>query len=722
MKKRAAGWENRDHDWERTEAMETKCYQLGETKAVYLIAESGRVSLLLLPADSGVEEAENWKLGPGKWDVRSEYIREWRPGSLVQLHLRHHARSRGNGLTMKFSESTEKLKFVRQWTERENGTEKIVTLLRAGEGYEIVHTLGKEEGCSALWCQTEFVNTGGSVMELEMLTGFCLENLSPYQSDNDQSGKLRLHRFRGSWALEGRHVCEPVEDLGLQKAWASPFLKSERFGSVGSWTTHRFFPTAALEDQEHHILWGASLETMSSWQMELSRDGDTLSFSGGLADAEQGAWMKRVAPGETFAAPRARLAVVKGDIQDVCQSLLTLQNRAADRYGEQGLPVVFNEYCSSWGNPTQEKEMQYAEILKDKGVRYFVIDAGWSLGSREQWGNGEWEPDPERFPDLKEMNRSLRKMGLIPGIWFEFEVTTQGSKVFERQYDDMHLKREGEVIRFGTDRSFWDFRREDVTAFLSERVIGLLKKYDFGYVKVDYNGNIGLGCDGAESLGEGLRLQMEGVRSFFKKIKREIPDIVIENCASGGHRMEPVMMSVTALSSFSDAHEAREIPVIAGNLQCLCLPRQNLIWAVLRRDDSLKRLEYSMAAGFLGRICLSGDIGQLSEEQWETVGKAIRFYGQAEHVLRCGTTRVYREGNNLIRHPEGMQVVVRQNGEEMLVVFHGFACAGDSYTLPAGEGFEIAATYGHGAFACEKGRLCITGIDEWTAGAAYLKR
>lgn len=702
--------------------METKRYQFGAAEAVYLISESGKVSLLLLPKECHAKLAENWTLGRGIWDTRSEHIREWRPGSLVHLHLRHHARSRGSGVTMKFSESTEKLKYVRQWTEQEDGSEKVMTLLRADEGYEIVHTLGSEGDCGALWCQTEFINTGGSALELEMLTSFCLENLSPYQLDNDQSDTLNLHRFRGGWSLEGRHICDPIEDLGLQKAWGSAFPKSERFGSVGSWTTQRYFPTAALEDKEHHILWGVSLETASSWQMEISRDGDTLSFSGGIADADQGAWMKRVAPGETFTTPRARLAVVEGDIQDVCQRLLEMQNIAVDRYGEQGLPIVFNEYCSSWGNPRQEKEMEYAQILRDKGIRYFVIDAGWSRGSREQWGNGEWELDTERFPDLKKMNRSLREMGMVPGIWFEMEATTQGSKVFEKQYDDMHLKREGEVIRFGTDRSFWDFRNPDVIEFLSRHVIDFLKEYDFGYMKVDYNGNIGLGCDGNESLGEGLRLQMEGVRGFFEKIKREIPDIVIENCASGGHRMEPVMMSVTALSSFSDAHEAREIPVIAGNLQSLCLPRQNLIWAVLRRDDSLERLEYSMAAGFLGRLCLSGDIEQLSQQQWNTVQEGIRFYGQAEHILLCGKTRVFRQGNSLIRHPEGLQVVVRANEKEMLVVFHGFANAESEFFVPINGKYEIAATYGHGAITAENGRIRIADIGDWTAGAAYLRR
>ena len=41
--------------------------------------------------------------------------------------------------------------------------------------------------------------------------------------------------------------------------------------------------------------------------------------------------------------------------------------------------------------------------------------------------------------------------------------------------------------------------------FLTNRVVEQLDKLGFGYLKVDYNETIGIGCEGAESLGEGLR-------------------------------------------------------------------------------------------------------------------------------------------------------------------------------------------------------------------------
>ena len=42
---------------------------------------------------------------------------------------------------------------------------------------------------------------------------------------------------------------------------------------------------------------------------------------------------------------------------------------------------------------------------------------------------------------------------------------------------------------------------------------------------MDYNDTIGIGCDGAESLGEGLRRDREASVNFVRKVKEEIPGI-----------------------------------------------------------------------------------------------------------------------------------------------------------------------------------------------------
>ena len=191
-------------------------------------------------------------------------------------------------------------------------------------------------------------------------------------------------------------------------------------------------------------------------------------------------------------------------------------------------------------------------------------------------------------------------------------------------------------------------------------------------MKMDYNDTIGIGCDGAESLGEGLRQNMEASLAFIREVKEKIPGIILENCSSGGHKLEPLMMSECSMASFSDAHECEEIPVIAANLHRVILPRQSQIWAVIRKEDSLTRLQYSMINTLLGRMCISGDIYELTDEQWACVDEGMEFYRKAADIIKNGKTiRIDCETESYL-NPTGEQVVIRQWKNQYLAIAHRF--------------------------------------------------
>ena len=147
---------------------------------------------------------------------------------------------------------------------------------------------------------------------------------------------------------------------------------------------------------------------------------------------------------------------------------------------------------------------------------------------------------------------------------------------------------------------------------------------------------------------------------------------MIENCSSGGHRLEPSMMELVSQASFSDAHETTAIPIIAANLHAAIRPEQSQIWAVLRADDSEERIFYSIVSTFLGRMCLSGDIYDLSDEQWRLVEEGMAFYRKAADIIKYGTT-VYRSCNTAsYNHPQGEQVLIREWKNSGLAILHRF--------------------------------------------------
>jgi alpha-galactosidase len=102
------------------------------------------------------------------------------------------------------------------------------------------------------------------------------------------------------------------------------------------------------------------------------------------------------------------------------------------------------------------------------------------------------------------------------------------------------------------------------------------------------------------------------------------------------------------------------------------LPRQSLIWAVLHAYDSHARLIYSLAAGFLGRLCLSGDIHNLSDDQMALVRGALSLYKNASAVIDHGTSRFYGTSDKSYVDPIGWQAVARSTKNQVLVVIHAF--------------------------------------------------
>lgn len=639
-------------------------YKLGDMVARYLInRDSMQVGFQLLPENVSQENI-----------VTDNCFME----SLIQYKLTGdiYNEAYAGGCSMRNGESVRKLKFSEQTDEFVGEQLQVNTIMMDEDGHRLIHHLVWLKNMPYVRISCTFENQSKTNCCLEMFESFSLGGLSPYMQ-GDGNGTLWLHRVRSVWSQEGRHEAIPVEDLQLEPAWDPHAVRCERFGQAGSMPVNRFFPFAAIEDRKNHVFWGAQIAHPASWQMEVYRKDNGLALSGGLADRELGHWMKNVEPGKNFTTPEAIVSTAHTDSFDIFTGRLTtaglVEGFLKAPESEQDLPIVFNEYCTTWGNPSHENICEIVDAIKGKGFKYFVIDCGWYKENGIPWdiGMGDYEVSKELFPGgMEKTVQVIKDAGMVPGIWFEIENVGSASRAYHLTE---HLLHKDHAVLTTYFRRFWDMQDTWVDEYLTDKVIGTLKKYGFGYMKIDYNETIGIGCDGAESPGEALRKNMEASVSFIEKIKEEVPGIVLENCASGGHRLEPKLMSVMSMASFSDAHECEEIPIIAANLHRVIHPAQSQIWAVIRQDDSLKRIAYSISNTFLGRMCISGDVTQLAPEKWNLIEQGISFYGKIKDIIKEGQSYRYGPKIKSARHPEGWQALLRVGkNKQAYVVIHVF--------------------------------------------------
>lgn len=664
-------------------------------------------------------------LAPADMDVRFDNDRIVNVQSIAECKIIGDSYSGDyfGGLSMKYSDTTQKLRYTNQDINKSDNCTKIITHLKSDDGLEIVHTLTHKNGKKYIVVSTEFLNNSANDVTLEMLSSFAVFGISPF-ADGAGENSMTLHRMRCKWSMEGRLVSESFEDLLLEDCWCYGNSFSERFGQVGSMPVKDYFPFMAVEDTKNSVIWGVQMSCPSSWQMEVTRGDDCACMSGGIADREFGHWMKKIPSGGSFKPVSAVLSVCSGSVDEICSRLTSAQEDNLNLPEcEESLPIIFNEYCTTWGNPSHENISSILDAIDGIGVDYFVIDCGWYKTEGVPWhcSMGDYEESKALFPDgIKKTVELINSHNMRAGVWFEFENVGSAAKAYSLTE---HMLTRDNLPLTTRNRRFWDMNDEWVQEYLQKRVIDFLKFNGFGYMKVDYNETIGIGCDHPDSLGEGLRQNMEATQDFFRKIRREIPDLVLENCASGGNRLEPSFMALSSMASFSDAHECVEIPIIAANLHRAILPRQSQIWCVIRENDSVRRIAYSIAATFLGRMCLSGDVTKLTDAQRDVITRGVAFYKEAAPFIKRGKSSIMGERKKSDRHPEGYQAVLRENSDGALLVVHTFKNAPREITLTLDKDYKIDSSYSHDNtdVKISGGEITIKISDDFTGIGIILK-
>ena len=345
-------------------------YIANDMEITYLRDNDGHVGLRVIPA------ALSDKVADG--NAFSE--------SLAQVYVRGDSFPSGatNGLTLAETPSTWEFTYRDQTVTEADGTTVITTLLGDGRGYLIRYILAHREGDHAVSVQTVFENASDTPVTLELLTAFSLGGLTPFGGRNE-TDRIRIHRARSWWSAEGRITTDVLEEMHFERSWSGHGGRVEKFGQIGSLPVRGYFPFAALEDAAAGVTWAFQIGCPSSWQMELRRSRDRLSISGGVADFEFGHWARTLQPGEALESPVAFLTVGEGGLDEVSQRLLDLHT-TCDLAKEDGLPLVFNEFCTTWGNPNEENIAKIVDKIRGRGFDYFVIDCGW-------FGNGNWQRD-----------------------------------------------------------------------------------------------------------------------------------------------------------------------------------------------------------------------------------------------------------------------------------------------------------------------------------------
>lgn len=573
------------------------------------------------------------------------------------------------GTTMRNSDTSRALKF-KGVTEKEQNGRQILTATYEAESGLTANQIYEYVGGGCIEARTELINNGKDVT-VEALPSFNMARISPFERFDDPDD-IVIHRLMSNWSCEGKLYSTKASDLELESSWSGLGIRSLKLSQVGSMPARVQLPFIAVEDKKHEVCWAATIQAPSSWIMEVVLKNNALSIGGGMGDYLTAHWRKTLKNGEKIVSPKAFITVADGGLEAVSQRLAKhFDFTDKIKPVEEDMPVMYNEYCYTWGKPKAEVLEKQLDNAKSLGCKYFVIDDGWFVNKygENNYVIGDWNLNTEYFPQgLKAFSDKVKEYGMTLGVWYEFECVHEASDLY-KNHKDWLLTRDGVTVKHG-NKTFLDFRKPEVIKYLSEKVVKNLKDNNIGYMKVDYNGNIGLGADGAESYGEGLNAHISAVIEFFKEIKRQLPELVLEVCSSGGMRHEPEFMGIGDMVSFSDAHENPSGVCVAMNLHRYMPPRKMQIWATIRDDYDLNAVKFTVAKAMLGRICFSGNLSDKAPEIMSVLKQSVDFYNGIKDILKNGETVEISDGGvTSYLHTAGSPYLVRKAPDGRTLVY-----------------------------------------------------
>jgi len=165
----------------------------------------------------------------------------------------------------------------------------------------------------------------------------------------------------------------------------------------------------------------------------------------------------------------------------------------------------------------------------------FWLDAGW-YACNGSWPNvGNWSPNVANFPNgLKPVTDAAHQVGAKFLLWFEPERVTKGT-LFANQNPDWLLKLSG------SGNALFNLGNDEARIWLTNYISDFLEKEGIDYYRQDFNFDpmpYWEANDKPGRIGISEIRHIEGLYAFWDSLLGRFPNLLIDNCASGGRRID----------------------------------------------------------------------------------------------------------------------------------------------------------------------------------------
>ena len=473
---------------------------------------------------------------------------------------------------------------------------------------------------------TEIVNEGAKPVYLEKVLSACLT------MDDENYDYLTLN---GSWARE-RHIEKTPISHGKQGIF------SER--GISSHQEHPFL--AVLDrnaDQEQGRVYAMHFVYSGNFLAQVEKDQfDSLRMVMGI-HPEGFCW--ELEPGMHFTAPEVVCMYSSEGLGKMTRNFHDLYRSHLIRspYLHKKRPLLINNWEATYFDFDTDKLLAIAREAKKHGIEMLVMDDGW-FGQRnhEYCSLGDWTVNKSKLKGgLEYLVEQVKAEGMKFGLWFEPEMISPDSDLY-RLHPEWAMQIPGRPATQGRGQYVLDLSQQEVIDYVYESVAKILRSADISYVKWDMNRpltDVGSLYSEGKKQGELFHRFVLGLYQMQERLLAEFPNLLLENCASGGGRFDAGMLYYSPQIWCSDDTDAIErLEIQEGT--ALLYPLSTMGAHVSDCPNHI--VGRSTPFTTRGHVALSGtfgyelDITKISKEDKEEIERQTVLYHKYQPLVREG--------------------------------------------------------------------------------------
>ncbi|KOG29004.1 MULTISPECIES: glycoside hydrolase family 36 protein [Streptomyces] len=300
-----------------------------------------------------------------------------------------------------------------------------------------------------------------------------------------------------------------------------------------------------------------------------------------------------------------------------------------------------------------------ASLAAALGCESVIVDDGWQTADRTRgYGHcGDWEPNPEAFPDPAAHVAEVHRLGLAHLLWYALPFIGRRNEAWDR-FKGLTLREEPHL-----DAAVLDPRHPDVRAHLIERVSRAVEEWGMDGVKLDFIDRFAVADPPPAPPGADHATVHDGVRRLLAdldaRLRRARPDVIVEHrqpYVSPGLWPYATMVRATdcPLSPAENRQRTVDCRLVAGPL---AVHADMIMWNAAETPEAVA---VHLVNALFSVPQISVDLGAQTPDQLAALGFWLGVFRRYADVLQLGALEPARPdlGYPLIRARDHRTTVV----------------------------------------------------------------